>query len=56
MDFLTAETLNHYQCVVKMIDDSLRTRPLFMPEDESDTYKPIWVEEAERLRQKVEFE
>ena len=28
----------------------------FMPEDESDTYKPIWVEEAERLRQKVEFE
>ena len=37
-----------------MIDDSLRPRPLFMPEGMWETYKPIWVEEAETLRQKME--
>ena len=47
MDFLS-----HHQSIVKMIDNFLR--PPIRPEDELETYKPIWVKEAERLRQKVE--
>ena len=55
MDFLTAETLSHYKSVVKMIHYFLRDHACspFMPEDESETFKPVWVKEAETLHQKV---
>ena len=51
MDSLTAEVLIFYQYIVEMNDNFLRST--FMPGDEWETYKLIWVKEAKTLRQEL---